>query len=434
MPIRFKAPLLGATALVSSIGFAGVAHADAFYLEAQSARGAGRAFSGEAADTGPASLWWNPAAIAGITDTEVAVSATAILPKGDVIDNGTLIRRPGQAFAPIGGNSVSSDPINNGVLPTGAVAYPINDRIAIGLAVTSPFSFTTDYDANSWARYTADKTRLRTIDIQPSVGIVLTDWLRVGGALNVEFTDAFLSNQLPNVLASLPDGTQTLKGKGWDFGWTAGVQLHNDIATVGISYKSSIEHSLTGELNIYNLVGPLTASNESLSGVQAKFRTPGQVMVAGRLKATNALTLNAQVVAYNWSKFDAIRLGAPLNVAIPENYRDSWSLAGGVDYALTPKATVRAGLQRTITPTQDGLRDARVPDANRWTYAAGGSYQLTSHIALDAAASYVDFSDTTIDRVTASYAGTAAQTPIVTNGLLRNAHAVVLSLGGRITF
>jgi len=434
MPIRFKAPLLGATALVSSIGFAGVAHADAFYLEAQSARGAGRAFSGEAADTGPASLWWNPAAIAGITDTEVAVSATAILPKGDVIDNGTLIRRPGQAFAPIGGNSVSSDPINNGVLPTGAVAYPINDRIAIGLAVTSPFSFTTDYDANSWARYTADKTRLRTIDIQPSVGIVLTDWLRVGGALNVEFTDAFLSNQLPNVLASLPDGTQTLKGKGWDFGWTAGVQLHNDIATVGISYKSSIEHSLTGELNIYNLVGPLAASNESLSGVQAKFRTPGQVMVAGRLKATNALTLNAQVVAYNWSKFNAIRLGAPLNVAIPENYRDSWSLAGGVDYALTPKATVRAGLQRTITPTQDGLRDARVPDANRWTYAAGGSYQLTSHIALDAAASYVDFSDTTIDRVTASYAGTAAQTPIVTNGLLRNAHAVVLSLGGRITF
>ncbi|WP_277969455.1 OmpP1/FadL family transporter [Sphingomonas echinoides] len=434
MPIRFKAPLLGATALVSSIGFTGVAHADAFYLEAQSARGAGRAFSGEAADTGPASLWWNPAAIAGITNAEAAVSATAILPKGEVIDNGTLIRRPGQAFAPVGGNGVSRDPINNGVLPSGAIAYPINDRIAVGLAVTSPFSFTTDYDANSWARYSADKTRLRTIDIQPSVGIVLTDWLRVGGALNVEYTDAFLSNQLPNVLASLPDGTQTLKGHGWDFGWTAGVQLHNDIATVGISYKSSIEHTLTGQLNIYNLVGPLAASNTSLSDVQAKFRTPGQVMVAGRLKATNALTLNAQVVAYNWSKFDAIRLGAPLNVALPENYRDSWSLAGGVDYALSPKATVRAGLQRTITPTQDGLRDARVPDANRWTYAAGGSYQLTPRIALDAAASYVDFSDTTIDRVTAAYAGTPAQTPVVTNGLLRNAHAVVLSLGGRVTF
>ncbi|WP_242139369.1 outer membrane protein transport protein [Sphingomonas sp. TREG-RG-20F-R18-01] len=431
---RIKAPLLGATALVSAFGFAGIAHADAFYLEAQSARGAGRAFSGEAADTGPSSLWWNPAAIAGITDPEAAVSATAILPKGDVVDNGTLIRRPGQAFAPVGGNAVSRDPINNGVLPSGAIAYPVNDRIAVGLAITSPFSFTTDYDANSWARYSADKTRLRTIDIQPSIGVVLTDWLRVGGALNVEYTDAYLSNALPNVLASLPDGSQTLRGHGWDFGWTAGVQLHNKIATVGISYKSSIEHTLTGNLDIAGLVGPLAASNVSLSGVQAKFRTPGQVIVAGRLRATNALTLNAQVVAYNWSKFDAIRLGAPLNVAIPETYRDSWSLAGGVDYAVGPKVTLRAGGQRTITPTQDGLRDARVPDSNRWTYAAGGSYQLNRHIALDAAASYVDFDNTTIDRVTAAYAGTAAQTPVVTNGLLRNAHAVVLSMGARVTF
>ncbi|PNB29401.1 aromatic hydrocarbon degradation protein, partial [Pseudomonas sp. FW305-130] len=78
------------------------------------------------------------------------------------------------------------------------------------------------YDANSWARYSADKTRLRTIDIQPSIGVKVTDWLNVGGALNVEYTDAYLSNALPNVLASLPDGSQTLKGHGWDFGWTAG--------------------------------------------------------------------------------------------------------------------------------------------------------------------------------------------------------------------
>ena len=65
MSFRTKAPLLAVTALVSAFGFASTAYADAFYLQAQSARGAGRAFSGEAADTGAASLWWNPAAIAG---------------------------------------------------------------------------------------------------------------------------------------------------------------------------------------------------------------------------------------------------------------------------------------------------------------------------------------------------------------------------------
>ncbi|MEG3163972.1 outer membrane protein transport protein [Sphingomonas sp. PB2P19] len=439
MLLRTKAPLLAVTALVSAFGFESAAYANAFYLQAQSARGAGRAYSGEGADTGSASLWWNPAAIAGIRDGSAAIAATAIRPKGDVIDNGTVIGRPTFSatpvtYRPVGGNSISSDPINNGVVPSGSVAYPLTDRIAIGVAVTSPFSFTTNYEANSWARYSADKTRLRTIDIQPSIGIAVTDWLRVGGALNVEYTDATLNNALPNVSAALPDGFQELKGDGWDLGWTAGVQLHNDFATVGISYKSSIRHNLKGSLNITGLVGPLAGSNVALDNVKASFNTPGQVIVAGRFRGTDKLTLNAQVVAYNWSKFDTIDLGAPLNTAIPEMYRDSWSLAGGFDYDVTPKATIRAGIQRAKTPTQDGLRDARVPDANRWTYAAGGSYQLTPHIALDAGANYIDFSNATVDRVTAAYAGTLAQTNIITNGFLKNAHALEVSLGGRLTF
>ena len=430
MSFRTKGPLLAVTALVSAFGFASTAYADAFYLQAQSARGAGRAFSGEAADTGAASLWWNPAAIAGIRDGSAALSASAIIPRGDVVDTGTQICRPGgQPCTRISGQSSSSNPVNKGVVPSGAVAYPLTDRIAVGLAVTSPFSFTTNYDADSWARYSADKTRLRTIDIQPSVAVELTDWLRVGGALNVEYTDAILSNALPNVLASLPDGRQELSGDGWDLGWTAGVQLHNDFATVGITYKSSIRHKLKGDLVVTGLLGPLAGGNTEVSGATAEFNTPGQVIVAGRVRATDQLTINAQVIAFNWSKFDTIDLGAPLNTAIPENYRDSWSLAGGLDYDVTPKLTVRGGVQRTKTPTQDGQRDARVPDADRWTYAAGGTYQLSSHIAIDAAAQYVDFENTTIDRATA-----AAGSIIRTSGALRDASAIVTSLGARVSF
>jgi len=422
------------TAIVLSTAIAGSAHAQAFYLQEQSARGAGRAFSGEVADTGAASLWWNPAAIAGSTDTEATVSAAAILPKGKVVDNGTAIRRPGQPFAPVGGNAVSRDPINNGVLPSGAFALPLNDRVALGVAVSSPYSFTTNYETESWARYGADRTHLLTVDIQPGIAVAVTDWLRVGGAANVEYTDASLSNALPNVLATLPDGSQKLEGDGWDLGWTAGFQMHNANTTVGFSYKSSIKHTLKGDLTIGGLVGPLAGSNTELSGVKARFNTPAQVIFGVRQRAGQALTLNAQVVRYTWDKFDAIRLGAPLNTAIPENYRNTWSYAGGLDYAVSPALTLRAGVQRAITPTRDGERDPRVPDANRWNYGGGLSFQVTPRLGVDAAANYVDFKDETIDRVTAAYAGTTAQTPILTNGRLEDAHAVVLSLGGHITF
>ncbi|WP_294356725.1 outer membrane protein transport protein [uncultured Sphingomonas sp.] len=429
-----------AATVIASTAFAGAAQAQAFYLQEQSARGAGRAFSGEVADTGAASLWWNPAAIAGSTDAEATVSAAAVLPKGKVVDNGTLIRRPSlpglpaQTFAPVGGNAVSRDPINNGVLPSGAFALPLNDRVAVGVAVTSPYSFTTNYETGSWARYGADRTHLLTIDIQPGIAVAVTDWLRVGGAANVEYTDASLSNALPNVLASLPDGSQKLEGDGWDLGWSAGFQMHNAHTTVGFSYKSAIKHTLKGDLTISGLVGPLAGSNTELSGVKARFYTPAQIILGVRQRAGNALTLNAQVVRYTWDKFDAIRLGAPLNTALPENYRNTWSYAGGLDYAVSPTLTLRAGVQRAITPTRDGERDPRVPDANRWNYGGGLSFQVTQRFGIDAAANYVDFENETIDRVTAAFAGTAAETPIRTSGRLEDAHAVVLSLGGRFTF
>jgi long-chain fatty acid transport protein len=426
-----------ATAVLGSFGFATVAHAQAFYLQEQSARGAGRAFSGEVADTGPQSLWWNPASIAGMENGEAAINASGILPRGKVVDNGTTVRRtPAGAFVPVNGtagaNSVARNPIDNGLLPSGAIAMPFGP-VAIGLAVTSPYSFTTDYDSTSWTRYSATRTKLQTIDIQPSIAIALTDWLRVGGAANVEHVYASLGNNLPN-LTTAADGRQKLEGDGWDLGWTAGMQMHNDWATVGVSYKSRIEHTLKGDLLVEGLVGPLATQNRTVNDVEASFYTPAQVVVGARIRATPQLTLNGQAVRYNWSKFDAIRLGAPLNTALPENYRDSYSLAGGLDYAVSPRLTLRAGVQHATTPTQNGLRDARVPDANRWNYGAGGTFQLTPKFGIDLAANYVDFKNATIDRPTQAYTGTLAETTVRTNGTLQDAHAVVLSAGAHIGF
>lgn len=430
MPMRTRIALSLSFGL-SSLPLAGAAHGQAFYLQEQSARAAGRAFSGEAADTGPSSLWWNPAAIADSERIEAAIAASVILPRGEVRDTGTLIGRPGQPFAPVGGDPVTRNPIRNGVLPSGAVAVPLANRVALGLVLSSPYSFTTDYPATSWARYSALRTKLRIIDIQPSIAVAATDWLRIGAGINVEYADATFANALPNLLATLPDGRQQLKGNGWDVGWSAGVQMHNDWATVGISYKSAVKHHLTGSIEVGGLVGPLAASNMSLSGIKATFRTPAQIIVGGRFRATDRLTLNAQFVRFTWSKFDSIRLGAPLDTVIPENYRNSWSLAGGIDYAASPRLTLRAGVQRALTPSRNGERDARVPDSNRWNFAAGASYAPSPGITVDAAVNYVNFADATIDRVTAAFAGTPAQTPILTSGELRNAHALVLSLGGR---
>ncbi|SUJ21825.1 Outer membrane protein transport protein (OMPP1/FadL/TodX) [Sphingomonas paucimobilis] len=121
------------------------------------------------------------------------------------------------------------------------------------------------------------------------------------------------------------------------------MQLHNDWATVGISYKSRIKHQLKGSLEVGGLLGPLAGQNRTVDGATAEFYTPAQIIVAGRFRATDKLTLNAQAVRFTWADFDAIRLGAPINTAIPENYKNSFSLAGGFDYAANDRLTLRAG-------------------------------------------------------------------------------------------
>ncbi|PZU08724.1 OmpP1/FadL family transporter [Sphingomonas sp.] len=413
---------------------ASAAHAGAFYLQEQSVRATGRAFSGEVADQGSASLWWNPAAIGGMTGGEGSFGLSAILPKGKVTNLNTLIKRPtNTAPVAIGGEQVSEDPINKGYLPSGAVAYGITPKVALGLAITSPYSFTTNYNSTSWARYTADKTMLRTFDIQPSVAFAPNENISLGVALNAEHSKASLSNFLPNLSAALPDGHQTLKGDGWDFGWTAGAQFRTDRVTFGASYKSSVKHVLKGDVVTAGLLGPLAGQNGTIS-TKATFRTPWQATFGARFKATDKLTLNAQIVRFGWNKFDSIRLGSPINSALPENYKNTWSFAGGVDYAVNEKWTLRGGIQHDQTPTRDGNRDARVPDGDRWNFALGTSYDLMPGFTIDAAANYLPVKNASIDRTTAAYAGTAVQTPILVNGELRKASVLVFALGGRLRF
>lgn len=426
--------LAGSASMIALLG-AGTAHASAFYLQEQSVRAAGRAFSGEAADQGAASLWWNPAAIAGNETSSIYGGLSAILPKGKVANVNTRIVRPGQAPAAVGGNQVSVNPLKKGFLPSGAIGYKLNDQWAIGMSVTAPYSFATNYENNSWARYNADKTKLTTFDLQPTIAFAPSPMFGIGVGINAEYSKASLSNSLPNLSPLLADGHQTLRGKGWDFGWSVGAQLHpSPMIDLGVSYKSSVKHVLKGSITTAGLLGPLAAQNGRINGVKATFRTPWQASASARVHASEALTLNAQIVRAGWSKFDAIRLGAPINAALPQNYKNSWSYAVGADYDVSPQFTVRGGVQIDKTPTQDGQRDARVPDASRINFALGTSYKISESITVDAAANYVDFKNETIDRPGGFYIGTAAQTLILPAGELRDARAIILALGARMTF
>ena len=433
--------LLAGAALLT-LGLAGQARAAGFYLEDQSTKASGRAFSGEAADMGAASMFYNPAAIAGISQSEIEGSITPILVDARVSDSGSTIKYLNQTTAgPVGGTPNAFKPVELGVIPASASAVRINDQFSFGLAITSPFSFATKYDdSNAFVRYSALTTRLTTIDLQPTLAWRPVRWLGIGAGPVIEYTDALLSNALPQLGSGSTDGRVTLRGNGWDAGYTVGAQLHpTEAITIGGAYRSKISHTLTGDAKLEGLQGLLAGENQD-NGASASFNTPWSATFSVRWKVTDKLTLEGQGVRFGWSEFHQIALNdatAPLPNQL-ENYHDTTSGAVGFDYDLTPRLTVRAGIQYDPTPTPDVGRDARVPDGDRFLFAGGYSFRVNPHIVLDGAASYIDFIPSHINRDASEYGnvpGTngALNVPINIQGEV-NASAETLSMGAHFYF
>lgn len=425
---------LAAGVALLALAAASQASASAFYLQEQSVRGTGRAYSGEVADKGVGSLWWNPASIAGIQKSEGYLGLNAILVQSTVTDTGSTITRPvpptGLTTA-VGGEGRAAKPINNGVVPNAGVAFKITDKLALGVSIAAPYNFTTEYSKASWTRYDALKSQLRTVNVDGVVAYKVNDLIDLGVGVTALYADAELTNALPNISPLQADGQQALKGDGWAYGYTVGAQLHPSSAlTIGASYRSKIDQKLDGTVTVSGLLAPIPAANNFSVPGQAKITLPWIANVGARWAVNDKLTLNGSVSRVGWSEFDAIRVsftgGASTSA---QDYKDVTTYAVGVDYQATPRLTLRTGVQYDPTPTPDVGRTARVPDGDRMMYAAGATWAVSDNLQLDVAASYISFDKTKINRTDV----TATSSTVNLRGNVEGS-AVVLSTGARFSF
>jgi len=432
--MSFMRNRLAAGVALVALAAATQASASAFYLQEQSVRGTGRAYSGEVADKGVGSLWWNPASIAGIDRSEAYVGLNMIQVNSKVANSGSSITRPvppAGLTTPIGGADTAFDPINDGIVPNLGGAFKINDKLSLGLSVAAPYNFTTEYNADSWTRYDALKSQLRTVNVDGVIAYRVNDMLDLGVGFSALHADAELTNALPNISPLQPDGSQSLKGDGWAYGYTVGAQLHpSKSLTIGASYRSKIDQKLDGTVKVSGLLAPIPAANNFSVDGQAKITLPWIANVGARWAVNDQWTLNASVSRVGWGEFDAIRVSFPGGGSTSvQNYKDVTTYAAGVDFQASPRLTLRAGVQYDPTPTPDVGRTARVPDGDRMMYAAGATWAATDNIKLDAAINYISFDDSSINRTDVTATGSTVRQ----NGAVTGS-AVVISTGARFSF
>lgn len=383
------------------------AHASAFQLKENSAKGLGRAYAGSATAGGDVSVVANnPAAMSDLDGTYLQADVTAV--NFSAKFNGTAHDALGRPIS--GGNG--GDAGTTLPVPALAFATKVSDQVNLGIALDVPFGFQTEYDQNWIGRYDAIKTKLQSFDSTLSASFKINDQWSVGASAIAERTNADLTNainfngvglgiqqgiaaqtaagiaqiqaaaaagQIPpaqaaamiqaamqqgqaaagGVAAVTPpgsDGYAEVKGNSWAWGWQVGTYWKptaND--RVALNYRSRISHDIDGTANFTTTPGyALLLANPALSGSIPPFQH-----TAGKARLTNPAVAS---LSY-WHQEQRFGLG--------------------MDVAWTQWSVMRQLTLRYANPAQP---TTVLPFnwRNTWYASVGGEYYATDKLTLRA--------------------------------------------------
>ena len=384
-------------------------YASGFALREQSVSALGNAFAGGAAAAeDPTYMFFNPAALARQNETQIVALATYVQP----MTRFHVKNADTAAGVPIAGGNGGSDVTDDHLLPAIYALVDLSrdvefvDNLKIGLAVTSPFGLETDYNSGWAGRYAALQSKLKTVNLSPTLAFDVIDGVSVGVGLQAQYVDAELSNAIdfgsigstvpplaPFARPTQQDGKAHFEGDDWGFGWTSGILYQPfDGTRFGLGYRSNVRQNLQGDARfrlddagIGRAISTATGAFKNTSA-KATLDTPETVTFGAYQEIGAQWSVTADAAWTRWSRIKdlTVRFGNP---AQPENvtdtdWKDTWFVATGVTYRPADPWTIRFGVAYDESPVPNRTRTPRVPDSDRYWISLGASYQPSDAVML----------------------------------------------------
>ena len=390
--------------LVAMIAGPRNASASAFALSEQNAIGLGAGYSSTAVAADASTNYFNPAGLMLLKKPQAIVIGSVISVDAHFTDKGSTTA----GLFPIGGGNGGNAGVSK-FIPAVYYAQPINDSIAFGIGLSTPWGLETNF-ANGWVgRYQALTTFLKSANLNPSIAWRFSDQLTFGVGVDIQRVDAEMSNAIdfgligygmgiPGFLPGNADATVDIKGHSIDYGWNAGFLLQLDPKTrIGMSYRAGITHTIKGTATFTGVPAPFAAGfpNQDAS---ARLPVPYVLSIHGMQQINDQWMLTADYSLFGFSSLKSLDI-IFANPATPasslvQNWRNAAIMSLGVHYRLNDAVTLRAGAVYNESPVTDPkLRSPRIPDSNRRWLAAGVSWKADDHFNLDAGYARVEFSD-----------------------------------------
>jgi long-chain fatty acid transport protein len=356
-----------------------------FAVSEQSSTFLGTAFAGSAAGGDLSSSFWNPAAFgiahAGLSSQS---STTVILPDTEFSNGQTTIL--GSVSGLGGGASTSIDKV--GVVGSSYGAYRFNDKMVVGLSITSPFGISSEADDQNWAgRFHSRAAEMLTVNAAPTLAYEIVPGVHIAAGVQLEYMKLKLWSAAPLLLPVQPSLSIKLEDS-IGVGYTAGILINTGLGSnIGLGFRSSIRHDLSGDFNTPP-IGPFPAES-SPAGVS--FDTPEMLTLSVVQSLTPQIRAMATVEWTNWSRISRIPVQGVPDAVLDAQWKDGWFISGGGEYDYSPDMTLRGGVAWEKSPVQSTPSLTALPDSDRLWLTMGGSYKYSQATTLDISYAHVFF-------------------------------------------
>jgi len=397
---KHRIRILGTSALVALVVGTTQAVAGGLALREQSAWGQGASYAGVAAGGSLSAMFWNPATITQSGKLGVELSTSILFPESSQVGSLTFLNPPLSAVSPFGFTDGTPNSSNSAVVPSGYAAMKLTDRIWFGFSFNSPFGLSVNFERPGWAgAFYAQSSSLRTYNGTPTVAIKITDWLSIGGGVQIQYDEPHLMFATGVTAPGIP--TQgLLTGHGWTAGWTAGVTLTPTPWTqIGLGYRSVLNQEIDGSF----------VAGQAGSTAITTVRWPDSASLGVRQGITANLTLLGTVEWTGWKRIGTSVVnqsnGSPtlapngLPITLPFQFNDGWFYSAGLEYVYSPSWIFRGGVGFEKSPITDQVRIPLLPDNDRMWYSVGLTNRVTPGISVDLAYSFIDVKSTPLNVV-----------------------------------
>lgn len=272
------------------------------------------------------------------------------------------------------------------LLPFVRYGQPINDWLAFGMDVNTPFGLGAAFEKNPQQLGFDTRSLIALTNVTPSLAFELTDWLSLGAGLSVGYAMFRYDAPLDYDDIPLPVGTKS-SAEGFGLGGHFGLLAQPaERFYLGVNYATEVKADLEGETDIR--VGLFKTSDD----FDSSFTFPGKLDLSAAYRLTDRWLVTAEYCFYNYSKtpndLELAFCNLPMVKVSHLHWRDNYAVRIGTSYKINDRFTIRGGTGYMSAAVPDGEVNTLTVDGSGMDAAAGVSYHFSETAALDLSATY----------------------------------------------